>query len=403
MLNPIGIRDGKIIHISNLKESERGYKCGCICPQCSKQLIARMGEKNVWHFAHETDVRCDFGFSNSDGESPIHKYAKQILLEEMKVRIDEITLVEFKSIEAEHREGDTILDILGVNESDEELGIEIYYKHKVDFDKIEKLKKRYNNVLEIDIPALVEQDFLDDKVFRRKIINEYPREMIVNKGYQNNLEYRLEQLKKEEARIKVNKEEALKEISKRKKYLNSEEFRLNEKLRYISNLKKSKENFELMIDLKKKELEDLNNEINEVNFLLEDSERKKREIYEDFEHKMKAKEIELGLREHSIDRIEKENVRLKEQIKMINFKEMELNSKEKKLMSLEIDLKSQQEEQENYYKHKRKCLDERAEELDVMGRNLVKNNKLKWLDELYSKDLITEEQLLNIKNNLNDK
>ena len=36
-------------------------------------------------------------------------------------------------------------------------------------------------------------------------------------------------------------------------------------------------------------------------------------------------------------------------------------------MSLEIDLKSQQEEQENYYKHKRKCLDERAEELDVMG------------------------------------
>ena len=44
---------------------------------------------------------------------------------------------------------------------------------------------------------------------------------------------------------------------------------------------------------------------------------------------MKAKEIELGLREHSIDRIEKENVRLKEQIKMINFKEMELNSKEK--------------------------------------------------------------------------
>lgn len=88
---------------------------------------------------------------------------------------------------------------------------------------------------------------------------------------------------------------------------------------------------------------------------------------------------------------------------MINFKEMELNSKEKKLISLELDLKSKQEEQENYYKHKRKCLDERAEELDVMGRNLVKNNKLKWLDELYSKDLITEEQLLNIKNNLKDK
>lgn len=31
----------------------RGAACGCVCPTCSSPLVAKQGEKNSWHFAHE--------------------------------------------------------------------------------------------------------------------------------------------------------------------------------------------------------------------------------------------------------------------------------------------------------------------------------------------------------------
>ena len=57
--NPFGLRDGSIVTIEDISESERGKKCGCVCPSCGAALIARKGEEREHHFAHDPNHPCD--------------------------------------------------------------------------------------------------------------------------------------------------------------------------------------------------------------------------------------------------------------------------------------------------------------------------------------------------------
>lgn len=53
LTNPFGRKNGVLITIHDLdKETERGLKCGCECPNCKAPFEARMGEERIWHFAH---------------------------------------------------------------------------------------------------------------------------------------------------------------------------------------------------------------------------------------------------------------------------------------------------------------------------------------------------------------
>lgn len=57
--NPIGLRDGKVVLISDLKDSENGNNCNCVCPLCNKPFIAKLNGKNrIKHFAHSGES-CD--------------------------------------------------------------------------------------------------------------------------------------------------------------------------------------------------------------------------------------------------------------------------------------------------------------------------------------------------------
>ena len=48
-----GLRGDKVIFVSELTDLERGKACNCICPVCRKQLVAKLGPHNQWHFAHD--------------------------------------------------------------------------------------------------------------------------------------------------------------------------------------------------------------------------------------------------------------------------------------------------------------------------------------------------------------
>ena len=51
--NPFGRKNGVLITVHDLnKETERGLKCGCECPNCKAPFEARMGDDRIWHFAH---------------------------------------------------------------------------------------------------------------------------------------------------------------------------------------------------------------------------------------------------------------------------------------------------------------------------------------------------------------
>ena len=56
--NPFALKNNRIITINDLDESERGLKCGCICPVCKGEFEAKMGDVREHHFAH-TGTPCD--------------------------------------------------------------------------------------------------------------------------------------------------------------------------------------------------------------------------------------------------------------------------------------------------------------------------------------------------------
>lgn len=51
-LIPFGIdrKTGMFVDVANVPN---GRKCNCICPLCNLSLVARQGDKNRWHFAHD--------------------------------------------------------------------------------------------------------------------------------------------------------------------------------------------------------------------------------------------------------------------------------------------------------------------------------------------------------------
>lgn len=86
----------------------------------------------------------------------------------------------------------------------EELGIEIFYRYKVDSDKINKLKILYNHVLEIRIPENVDE--MSEDEFRKGVLLKFPRRFLVAKGSYNNT-WNQEQLilKEQELKNMINK------------------------------------------------------------------------------------------------------------------------------------------------------------------------------------------------------
>jgi len=73
--NPFGMRNGKMILIEDLPANERGLSCGCQCPACGGDFIARMGNIKVHHFAHSKDA-CDEIIAYTAG---LYKLIHQIL------------------------------------------------------------------------------------------------------------------------------------------------------------------------------------------------------------------------------------------------------------------------------------------------------------------------------------
>ena len=67
------------VHVNDVPN---GLKCGCHCPECGGQLIARQGKSNAWHFAHY-DHKND---CPGAAETALHLAAKEIL-KDLKGRI----------------------------------------------------------------------------------------------------------------------------------------------------------------------------------------------------------------------------------------------------------------------------------------------------------------------------
>ena len=63
-------REGKTVCVSDVP---KGKDCGCFCPFCNAELIARKGEVRMHHFAHTKGMECQYGY-----EASVHLLAKEV-------------------------------------------------------------------------------------------------------------------------------------------------------------------------------------------------------------------------------------------------------------------------------------------------------------------------------------
>lgn len=134
-----------------------GQACGCVCPECLAPLVAKKGETNVHHFAHVGQA-CGNG-----AETAIHLMAKQILAQEMNVKLPamvvelsavdvlgnlaavSVTLtaaqhVYYASLSLEVTLGNQRPDALAICSDSAEHRVEVFVRHAVDSLKAKELE-----------------------------------------------------------------------------------------------------------------------------------------------------------------------------------------------------------------------------------------------------------------------
>ncbi len=167
---PFGLRDGALMHISDV---DSGLKCGCICPACGCQLMAKKGTEKTHHFAHHNAPECTHSL-----ESALHLYAKQIierrrvlvipayckhidghgwskLSDEKTIKIDKVYL--------EKKLGDFIPDVI-VETKGHRLLIEIAVTHFIDETKFYSILSADISTIEIDLSPLRKNGFNKDAI-----------------------------------------------------------------------------------------------------------------------------------------------------------------------------------------------------------------------------------------------
>ncbi|MFT4058456.1 MAG: competence protein CoiA family protein [Legionella sp.] len=184
---PFGLnKNNTIAHIADV---ESGEKCNCICIECKSPLIAVKGRIKEHHFRHKNVTECEGGL-----ESAIHLAAKKEIMKrkhitlpqcvstasaidsrgikhtECKTIVKDKQIILFDDVQEEKVLHEMKADILA-SKGDTQLIIEIFYRHKVDEEKIKKIKKANISAIEINLSDLTQEDVKSMETFWSRINN----------------------------------------------------------------------------------------------------------------------------------------------------------------------------------------------------------------------------------------
>jgi hypothetical protein len=170
----------KPVHIS---EVENGLACGCTCPGCGSDLIAKKGPIQEHHFAHASGSDCAAGV-----ESGLHLAAKDILAEREEIFLPAAVvkfqggkkpievfpsgLYKLSNIRLEKGIGSIVPDLL-LDIDGKPMAIEIFVTHRVDALKIKKLEKLGLSTIEIDLSDIARD--LDRGFIEEVVVDGYER------------------------------------------------------------------------------------------------------------------------------------------------------------------------------------------------------------------------------------
>lgn len=169
--------DEKTGALVDIRQVESGMRCGCICPQCRRRLVARKGPRNRHHFSHHPkDQR--ICLCSGGAETGLHIAAKQIIArwpslmapalvhaEKGRARFgEEITVTQsipgdFFPVERSvlpdetYWPGDWVPDVVLFGPKSE-LRIEIKVTHGISVQKQQKIERDGIQTLEYDLARL---------------------------------------------------------------------------------------------------------------------------------------------------------------------------------------------------------------------------------------------------------
>ncbi|KQB98457.1 hypothetical protein AL073_06285 [Loktanella sp. 1ANDIMAR09] len=189
-----GSKKGKAVHIS---EVVSGLECGCFCPSCAGQLVARKGEQRQHHFAHAQKVSC-----LALGESALHLACKNVIEEEREMVLPEVVAsdglycgsrcyepqgndivyqskrVQFDKVELERDLGRIRPDITATAKGSA-LYIEIKVTHAVDREKALHYEREDKSAIEIDVSDLP-RDASRDEIKQRVVDSKENKSWLFN-------------------------------------------------------------------------------------------------------------------------------------------------------------------------------------------------------------------------------
>lgn len=241
---PFGINEHNIlVHIADV---ERGKKCNCICPGCRSPLIAAQGNKKQSHFKHAINNECESGL-----ESAVHLAAKKIIMERKELRLPDYvciasridsrgikhseeknvvengTVVKFDSVEEEVKLPGMKVDILATKRNNP-LIIEIFYRHKVEDEKLFKIAEAKMSAIEINLSGLMPENVINWEAFWLYVNDPVRIQWLYNAKAQDiidqELNRRLEiKVEKQEEKYKQEEKELLKVLQEIKVLSSKEE------------------------------------------------------------------------------------------------------------------------------------------------------------------------------------
>lgn len=167
-----GRRDGRLLHVLDLDEThERGLRCGCVCPECGRQLQAHLGVQKAWHFQHHVeDANC-----NPQPMTLLHAFVRDELARRKTLEVPAVVVYceldvlgqvvpeflhvpaekfVFTGSEAEARGDGVQPDVVFTREDTGKLALEVRYSHAVDAEKLQRLHRSYGMAVEFDVSDL---------------------------------------------------------------------------------------------------------------------------------------------------------------------------------------------------------------------------------------------------------
>ena len=200
-----GLRDGKIVHISEIDEDTNGKRCNCICPACKGELEAKLGKgRHAPHFSH-VNSECDPLHAQQTG---LHLLAKEIIAQNNRIAlpawdisrrevipknahsdISSKVVIElpswpsreynYQSVELEKPIGKIIADAEIMLQGHPCI-VEIAVTHFVDECKTQKVTVLDRAMFEIDLSDLIEKDATREEITKAVLYKSENRKWIYN-------------------------------------------------------------------------------------------------------------------------------------------------------------------------------------------------------------------------------